>query len=101
MDAASKRDLAEKRLVEKLMFGSAEETTKSNGKLISINQLSNADFKNVVRVGGSKGKESCSDFTAGKTAFVRPCTVGWKSQQQPQRRAQGGGNSKGGARTPL
>ena len=101
MDAATKRDLAEKRLVEKLMFGSVEECTKSSGKLISINRLSNADFKNVARIGGSKGKESCSDYTTGKTAFVRPCTVGWKSQQQPQRSSQGGGNGGKASRTPL
>lgn len=47
-----------------------------------------------VRVGGSKGKEGRSDHTAGKKAFKRPCTVGWKSQNQPIKR--GGGN-----RTPL
>ena len=47
------------------------------------------------RVGGSKGKEGRADHTAGKKAFKRPCTVGWKSQNQPLR---GGG---GGNRTPL
>ena len=47
-----------------------------------------------VRVGGSKGKEGRGDHTAGKKAFKRPCTVGWKSQNQPTKR--GGGN-----RTPL
>lgn len=47
-----------------------------------------------VRVGGSKGKEGGADHTAGKKAFKRPCTVGWKSQNQPLQR--GGGN-----RTPL
>ena len=46
------------------------------------------------RVGGSKGKEGRADHTAGKKAFKRPCTVGWKSQNQPIQR--GGGN-----RTPL
>ena len=47
-----------------------------------------------VRVGGSKGKEGRADHTAGKRAFKRPCTVGWKSQNQPLQR--GGGN-----KTPL
>jgi len=47
-----------------------------------------------IRVGGSKGKEGRADHTAGKKAFKRPCTVGWKSQNQPLQK--GGGN-----RTPL
>jgi hypothetical protein len=52
-------------------------------------------FKNKVRAGGgAKGKEGSSDFTRGKSQFARPCTVGWKSQNQPLRK--GGGN-----RTPL
>jgi hypothetical protein len=52
------------------------------------------DFKNKVRTNGAKGKEGSSDFTRGKSAFARPCTVGWKSQNQPLQK--GGGN-----RTPL
>lgn len=47
-----------------------------------------------IRVGGAKGKEGRADQTRGKCAFKRPCTVGWKSQNQPL--ARGGGN-----RTPL
>jgi hypothetical protein len=47
-----------------------------------------------IRVGGAKGKEGRSDHTRGKSAFKRPCTVGWKSQNQPLQK--GGGN-----RTPL
>ena len=43
--------------------------------------------------GGSKGKEGNSDHTAGKCQFARPCTVGWKSQNQPLQRG-------GGGRTP-
>lgn len=55
----------------------------------------NLAFKNKVRAGGgAKGKEGSSDFTRGKSQFARPCTVGWKSQNQPLRK--GGGN-----RTPL
>ena len=49
---------------------------------------------NQTRVGGAKGKEGRSDHTRGKSAFKRPCTVGWKSQNQPLQK--GGGN-----RTPL
>jgi hypothetical protein len=49
------------------------------------------DFKDKFRAGGgAKGKTGSTDFTKGKSAFVRPCTVGWKSQNQPLMR--GGGN---------
>ena len=53
-----------------------------------------ADFKAQVRVGGSKGSTGKQDHTTGKCQFARPCTVGWKSQNQPLK---GGG----GGRTPL
>lgn len=56
--------------------------------------LTKADLKDKVRTGGSKGKQGSADFTKGKKQFARPCTVGWKSQNQPL--ARGGGN-----RTPL
>jgi len=52
-----------------------------------------ADFKAQVRVGGSKGSTGKQDHTTGKCQFARPCTVGWKSQNQPLK---GGG----GGRTP-
>lgn len=52
------------------------------------------EFKNKVRTGGAKGKEGSSDYTKGKKAFARPCTVGWKPQKQPLMK--GGGN-----KTPL
>lgn len=56
--------------------------------------LDNSDFKDKVRAGGGcKGKTGSTDFTRGKNAFVRPCTVGWKSQNQPLQRG-------GGKRTP-
>ena len=48
---------------------------------------------NQTAVGGAKGKEGRADHTAGKNKFVRPCTVGWKSQNQPLARG-------GGGRTP-
>ena len=56
--------------------------------------LTKADLKDRVRTGGAKGKQGSADFTKGKKQFARPCTVGWKSQNQPLKR--GGGN-----RTPL
>tara|TARA_E500000178_G_scaffold351665_1_gene413279 strand:- start:19 stop:279 length:261 start_codon:yes stop_codon:yes gene_type:complete len=56
--------------------------------------LTKADLKDKVRTGGAKGKQGSADFTKGKKQFARPCTVGWKSQNQPLKR--GGGN-----RTPL
>ena len=46
------------------------------------------------RVGGRKGKTGATDFTRGKCQFKRPCTVGWKSQNQPVSRNKGN-------RTPL
>jgi hypothetical protein len=56
--------------------------------------LDNSDFKDKFRAGGgAKGKTGSTDFTRGKNAFVRPCTVGWKSQNQPLARG-------GGKRTP-
>ena len=63
-------------------------------KLHNKLHISKVDMKDKVRVGGPKGKTGSSDFTRGKCAFTRPCTVGWKSQNQPLMR--GGGN-----RTPL
>jgi hypothetical protein len=54
-------------------------------------KVDNKDFKDKFRAGGgAKGKTGSTDFTRGKNAFVRPCTVGWKSQNQPL--ARGGGN---------
>lgn len=56
--------------------------------------VTKTDLKDKTRIGGSKGKQGNSDFTKGKKQFSRPCTVGWKPQQQPLMR--GGGN-----KTPL
>jgi hypothetical protein len=59
--------------------------------LPASSKLDAKDFKDKVRAGaGAKGKTGSTDFTRGKNAFVRPCTVGWKSQNQPL--ARGGGN---------
>lgn len=51
-------------------------------------------FSSQIRTGGAKGRTGGMDHTKGKAKFTRPCTVGWRSQNQPIRR--GGGN-----RTPL
>jgi len=60
----------------------------------SLPHFEEKDFKDQVRAGGgSKGKTGSTDHTRGKSAFVRPCTVGWKSQNQPPARG-------GGKRTP-
>ena len=105
--AARKAMLAkrqEKAMLAKLMFDGGDlDTTSnlnvSNGTVNESAVNSNAsqgarrDFKQI-RVGGAKGKEGRADQTRGKMAFKRPCTVGWKSQNQPLMR--GGGN-----RTPL
>ena len=57
-------------------------------------KVESKDFKDKFRAGGgAKGKTGSTDFTRGKNAFVRPCTVGWKSQNQPLARG-------GGPRTP-
>jgi hypothetical protein len=62
--------------------------------LPASSKLDAKDFKDKVRAGaGAKGKTGSTDFTRGKNAFVRPCTVGWKSQNQPLARG-------GGPRTP-
>jgi hypothetical protein len=66
----------------------------SNTQQNDTRLLTKADLKDKVRTGGAKGKQGSADFTKGKKQFARPCTVGWKSQNQPLKR--GGGN-----RTPL
>jgi hypothetical protein len=81
---------AEKKLLYEQMFPSGPAVGYANDPLMS---LSKADFLDKARVGGPKGKEGSADFTRGKCAFARPCTVGWKSQNQP---LSGGG----GRRTP-
>lgn len=62
--------------------------------LPASSRLDSKDFKDKVRAGaGAKGRTGSTDFTRGKNAFVRPCTVGWKSQNQPLMKG-------GGPRTP-
>jgi len=79
-----------KQMLERILYS----TDIKENKVSDVRELDNCDFKSKVRVGGPKGKTGSSDFTKGKCAFVRPCTVGWKSQNQPLMK--GGGN-----RTPL
>mmetsp|Transcript_5316 Transcript_5316/g.6825 ORF Transcript_5316/g.6825 Transcript_5316/m.6825 type:complete len:115 (+) Transcript_5316:121-465(+) len=81
------KDFAEKSR-HALMFADQE-----RGKGYYEETQKKKDFKQI-RVGGAKGKEGRADHTRGKSAFKRPCTVGWKSQNQPLQK--GGGN-----RTPL
>jgi hypothetical protein len=74
-----------------------EYTTNHNASyhtLPASSKLDSKDFKDKVRAGaGAKGRTGSTDFTRGKNAFVRPCTVGWKSQNQPLMKG-------GGPRTP-
>ncbi len=79
---------AEKSKLYELMFGDKEEEVSCHEET-----KQKKEFKQF-RVGGAKGKEGRADHTRGKSAFKRPCTVGWKSQNQPLMK--GGGN-----RTPL
>jgi len=77
----------ERALLYKMMFDDNSDTINYAGVLTS------PELYDKVRIGG-KGRTGASDFTKGKCAFARPCTVGWKSQTQPI--CKGGGN-----RTPL
>ena len=103
--AAKKASLAkreEKAMLAKLMFdggqdvmdGSQTATIGQNNSNLTGSNTHNRREQKQIRVGGAKGKEGRADQTRGKMAFKRPCTVGWKSQNQPLMR--GGGN-----RTPL
>jgi hypothetical protein len=84
-----KADKAEQVKLYSIMFGEEEEEEE----IFHEETQKKEDFKQT-RVNGAKGKEGRSDHTRGKSAFKRPCTVGWKSQNQPL--SKGGGN-----RTPL
>jgi hypothetical protein len=75
-------------LLTKMMFDSNNTETNYSDK----NNDTNNDTYDHVRKRG-KGRTGASDFTKGKCCFARPCTVGWKSQNQPL--------NKSGNRTPL
>jgi hypothetical protein len=87
-----KAEKAEQVKMYSLMFGEEEEDDEVTHEIYEDNKKKK-EFKQT-RVKGAKGKEGSSDHTRGKSAFKRPCTVGWKSQNQPL--SKGGGN-----RTPL
>ena len=98
----------DKKILYRLLYDDEDEKTISNMiklhnnikerkriiKMLVRAMITNVDFKDMVRVGGPKGSTGSRDFTKGKCAFTRPCTVGWMSQNQPLQR--GAGN-----RTPL
>jgi len=80
----------EKALLQKMMF-----TDSSESSTVQHNSSSTCTGETYVKVSVSgKGRTGTSDFTRGKSCFARPCTVGWKSQNQPL--GKGAGN-----RTPL
>jgi hypothetical protein len=88
---AAKNKQKERAMLAKMMFesdASDEADFSSNNPFMQTPE----NFEKV-RIGG-KGRTGASDFTKGKCAFTRPCTVGWKSQNQPL-------SGKGGNRTPL
>ena len=86
-----KQTQAQKLMLEKMMFGDVSEQKQTVHERAASTKL-HSSF--VARSGGAKGSTGSTDHTSGLKAFVRPCTVGHKSQQQPHKR--GGGN-----RTPL
>jgi hypothetical protein len=90
--AIKKKNLEKAKLYE-AMFLDAPKQDDVEWKPTAESQYG-ADIQQSFRVGHTKGKTGASDFTKGKCAFVRPCTVGWRSQNQPV--SKGGGN-----RTPL
>ena len=88
-------DKEKKEQLERMMFGEVRKDTSTGEEVFYESPtVTKTDLKAQVRVGGSKGSTGKQDHTAGKCQFARPCTVGWKSQNQPL--AKGGGN-----RTPL
>jgi len=86
-----------KTVLEKLLFAKEQQEKECSNTTVAkgcplTGLTTKTDLKSHVRVGGVKGRTGNTDFTAGKRAFVRPCTVGWKSQNQPLQR--GGGNRR-------
>lgn len=91
--AREKKNNEEKAMKSKLFAMMFDENAGHDEINSACNDNKKKEFKQF-RVGGAKGKEGRADHTRGKSAFKRPCTVGWKSQNQPLMK--GGGN-----RTPL
>ena len=86
------------KLARLMMDGGSQLNSKSfDSEILAKLQNNSQSFKTSTSRnnagGGSKGKEGNTDHTAGKCQFARPCTVGWKSQNQPLARG-------GGGRTP-
>jgi hypothetical protein len=80
-------------LLQKMMFDSGPDTGSDIGA--GTNNTSSCTSEKYAKISVSgKGRTGTSDFTKGKCCFARPCTVGWKSQNQPL--GKGAGN-----RTPL
>eukprot|EP00588_Corethron_pennatum_P007621 CAMPEP_0194298374 /NCGR_PEP_ID=MMETSP0169-20130528/60129_1 /TAXON_ID=218684 /ORGANISM="Corethron pennatum, Strain L29A3" /LENGTH=127 /DNA_ID=CAMNT_0039048351 /DNA_START=600 /DNA_END=983 /DNA_ORIENTATION=- len=91
-EQAAEQEKAKNARLYALMF--AGDKGKESECYSATDHSKNKKETSQIRVGGSKGKEGGADHTRGKSAFKRPCTVGWKSQNQPLQK--GGGN-----RTPL
>jgi hypothetical protein len=89
-----KKKNQEKALIAKLMFESTTETVQHADGIPISGMVNTAELHRAVKIGSCKGKQGGADFTRGKCQFARPCTVGWKSQNQPQ-------SKTGGGRTPL
>lgn len=80
----------EKALLQKMMFDTGSDSVNNSD---NVSSTCTSETYAKVSVSG-KGRTGTSDFTRGKSCFARPCTVGWKSQNQPL--GKGAGN-----RTPL
>ncbi|GMH48581.1 hypothetical protein TrLO_g3465 [Triparma laevis f. longispina] len=95
IEAALEIKRAENAALAKAMFAGEQEEDEVTYDPFAAkyDKRNKAEKLNQTTCGGSKGKEGNADHTAGKSKFVRPCTVGWKSQNQPLQRG-------GGGRTP-
>jgi hypothetical protein len=92
--AIKKKNLEKAKLYEAMFMDAPKHEDVEGRWKPSADSQYGADIQQSFRVSHTKGKTGASDFTKGKCAFVRPCTVGWRSQNQPV--SKGGGN-----RTPL
>ncbi len=92
--AIKKKNLEKAKLYEAMFMDAPKQDDMEGSWKPSAESQYGADIQQSFRVSHTKGKTGASDFTKGKCAFVRPCTVGWRSQNQPV--SKGGGN-----RTPL
>eukprot|EP00519_Triparma_laevis_P015304 CAMPEP_0182491410 /NCGR_PEP_ID=MMETSP1321-20130603/869_1 /TAXON_ID=91990 /ORGANISM="Bolidomonas sp., Strain RCC1657" /LENGTH=156 /DNA_ID=CAMNT_0024693691 /DNA_START=61 /DNA_END=528 /DNA_ORIENTATION=+ len=94
IEARLEKKRAENAALAKAMFAGGEEEIEGPAYDPFAAKFEKPREKmNQTTTGGSKGKEGNADHTTGKCKFARPCTVGWKSQNQPLQRG-------GGGRTP-